>query len=91
MKSKTLCHILLFLVIDSAINFYIFLTTSTFLTYQWFINVNSETIKYYYDTNSVLFFSFIAATILTAILYKPLLTSKPLKRIWEKIYVPCPK
>lgn len=91
MKSKILCHILLFLVIDSAINFYIFLTTSIFLTYQWFINTNSEIIKYYYDTNSVLYFSFITATILTAILYKPLLTSKPLKQIWGKIYDSRPK
>lgn len=85
MKPKTLYHILFFTLIDSAINFYIYTTTSVFLTYQWFINTNSETIRYYYDVNSVLYFSIIISTILTVVLYRPLMESKHLKPLWEKV------
>ena len=85
MKNKKPLHILFFTVITLAINLYIYLSTSIFLTYQWFINTDSTTIKYYYDGDSVLFFSIIISTILTAFLYKPLLQSNKLKTIWDKI------
>lgn len=85
MKSKLPYHILIFTTICSAFTLFNLITTSVFLIQQYFINLNSETIKYYYDINSVLYFSIINAIIMTSILYKPLLTSKPLKEIWDKI------
>lgn len=73
------------MLIESSINLYIYISTSIFLTYQWFINTDSLTYKYYYDGDSVLYFSIIISTILTAVLYRPLMESKPLKTIWEKV------
>lgn len=85
MTIKTFYHILFFTLIDSCINLYIYISTSLFLTYQWFINTDSLTSKYYYDGDSVLYFSIIISTILTAVLYKPLMESKHLKTLWEKV------
>lgn len=85
MTIKTFYHILFFTLIDSFITLYIYISTSIFLTYQWFINIDSTTIKYYYDGDSLLFFSIIISAILSAILYKPLMQSNKLKTLWNKI------
>lgn len=85
MKPKNIYHIIFFMLIESSINLYIYISTSLFLTYQWFINTDSLTSKYYYDGDSVLYFSIIISTILTAVLYKPLMESKHLKTLWEKV------
>ena len=73
------------MLIESSINLYIYISTSLFLTYQWFINTDSLTSKYYYDGDSVLYFSIIISTILTAVLYKPLMESNKLKTLWDKV------
>ena len=73
------------MLIESSINLYIYISTSIFLTYQWFINTDSEKIRYYYDINSVLYFSIIISTILTSVLYKPLMQSNKLKTLWDKV------
>ena len=85
MKTKNFYHILFFTLIDSAITLYIYISTSIFLTYQWFINTDSTTIKYYSDGDSLLFFSIIISIILTSVLYKPLMQSNKLKTLWNKI------
>lgn len=85
MTIKTFYHILFFTLIDSCITLYIYISTSIFLTYQWFINTDSTTIKYYYDGDSLLLFSIIISIILTSVLYKPLMQSNKLKTLWNKV------
>ena len=81
---KKLYHVMFFIMIDCCFTLYILLTVSAFLTYQWFVNLNSSTI-YYYDTMSVLWFSILISTILTKILYRPLLSSIWFQPLWDKI------
>ena len=85
MKTKTIYHIIFFMLIESSINLYIYISTSLFLNYQWFINSDSLTSKYYYDGDSVLYFSILISTILTTVLYKPLMQSNKLKTLWNKV------
>lgn len=73
------------MLIESSINLYIYISTSLFLNYQWFINSDSLTSKYYYDGDSVLYFSILISTILTTVLYKPLMQSNKLKTLWNKV------
>ena len=82
---KKLYHVMFFIMIDCCFTLYILLTVSAFLTYQWFVNLNSSTILYYYDTMSVLWFSILISTILTKILYRPLLSSIWFQPLWDKI------
>ena len=82
---KKIYHVTFFIVIDCCFTLYFLLTVSTFLTYQWFVNLNSSTIIYYYDTMSVLWFSILISTILTKILYRPLLSSIWFQPLLDKI------
>ena len=82
---KKIYHVMLFIMIDCCLTLYILLTVSAFLTYQWFVNLNSFTILYYYDTMSVLWFIILISTILTKILYRPLLSSIWFQPLRDKI------
>lgn len=84
-KFKKIYHVMFFIMIDCCFTLYILLTVSAFLTYQWFVNLNSSTIFYYYDTMSVLWFSILISTILTKILYRPLLSSIWFQTLLDKI------
>lgn len=87
-NNKRLLNVLLFVLITAFSSFYIFVTTCTFLVYQWFINLDYDNFKSYYeyDMNSLILFSILSAIILTTLLYRPLSSSAWVKKVfWDKV------
>ena len=85
-KSR-LMNIYLFLLIDAWFTLFLLFSSSIFLTYQWFINLDFNTFKsnYNYDAASVVWFSILSAIILTTVLYRPLSHSIWFKPLWDKL------
>ena len=79
--------ICLFMLIAAFITFYLFFSFTTFLTYQWFINMDFNTVRtnYDYDMPSIAWFSVLSAIILTTVLYRPLSHSIWFKPLWDKL------
>jgi hypothetical protein len=75
------------MLIAAFITFYLFFSFTTFLTYQWFINMDFNTVRtnYDYDMPSVAWFSVLSAIILTTVLYRPLSHSIWFKPLWDKL------
>lgn len=86
-KNKRIMSICLFMLIAAFITLYLFFSFTTFLTYQWFINMDFNTVRtiYDYDAASVAWFSVLSAIILTTVLYKPLSHSIWFKPLWDKL------
>ena len=87
-NNKRLLNVLLFVLITAFSSLYIFVTTCTFLVYQWFINLDYDNFKSYYeyDTNSLILFSILSAIILTTLLYRPLSSSAWVKKVfWDRL------
>lgn len=85
-KSR-LMNIYLFLFINAWFTLFLLFSSSIFLTYQWFINLDFNTFKsnYNYDAASVVWFSILSAIILTTVLYRPLSHSIWFKPLWDKL------
>ena len=85
-KSR-LMNICLFLFINAWFTLFLLFSSSIFLTYQWFINLDFNTFKsnYNYDAASVVWFSILSAIILTTVLYRPLSHSIWFKPLWDKL------
>ena len=86
-NNRRLLSVSLFLLIDSFLTFYIFITVSAFLIYQWSINIDYNTFKSYYDYDitSVLAFSVLSGSLLTFVLYRPLSHSFWFKPLWDRL------
>lgn len=86
-KNRRLLSVSLFLLIDSFLTFYIFITVSAFLVYQWSINIDYNTFKSYYeyDITSVMAFSVLSGSLLTSVLYRPLSRSFWFKPLWDRL------
>ena len=86
-NKRRLMHIYLFLFIGAFFTAYLLFSSSIFLTYQWFINLDFNTFKsnYNYDPTSVVWFSILSAIILTKVLYRPLSHSIWFKPLWDKL------
>ena len=86
-KNRRLLSVSLFLLIDSFLTFYIFITVSAFLVYQWSINIDYNTFKSYYeyDITSVIAFSVLSGSLLTSVLYRPLSRSFWFKPLWDRL------
>lgn len=86
-KNRRLLSVSLFLLIDSFLTFYIFITVSAFLVYQWYINIDYNTFKSYYeyDITSVMAFSVLSGSLLTSVLYRPLSRSFWFKSLWDRL------
>lgn len=86
-KNKRIMSICLFMLIAAFITFYLFFSFTTFLTYQWFINMDFNTVRtnYDYDMPSVAWFSGLSGIILTTVLYRPLSHSIWFKPLWDKL------
>ena len=86
-KNKRIMSICLFMLIAAFITLYLFFSFTMFLTYQWFINMNFNTVRtnYDYDAASVSWFSILSAIILTTVLYRPLSHSIWFKPLWDKL------
>lgn len=86
-NNRRLLSVSLFLLIDSFLTFYIFITVSAFLIYQWSINIDYNTFKSYYDYDitSVMAFSVLSGSLLTSVLYRPLSHSIWFKPLWDKL------
>mgnify|MGYP000386529019 FL=1 len=86
-KNRRLLSVSLFLLIDSFLTFYIFITVSAFLVYQWSINMDYNTLKSYYDYDitSVMAFSVLSGSLLTSVLYRPLSRSFWFKPLWDRL------
>lgn len=86
-KNRRLLSVSLFLLIDSFLTFYIFITVSAFLVYQWYINIDYNTFKSYYeyDITSVMAFSVLSGSLLTSVLYRPLSRSFWFKPLWDRL------
>ena len=86
-KNKRIMSICLFILIAAFITLYLFFSFTIFLTYQWFINMDFNTLRtiYDYDAASVAWFSVLSAIILTTVLYKPLSHSIWFKTRWDKL------
>lgn len=86
-KNKRIMSICLFMLIAAFITLYLFFSFTIFLTYQWFINMDFNTVRttYDYDAASVAWFSVLSAIILTTVLYKPLSHSIWFKQLWDKL------
>jgi hypothetical protein len=86
-KNKRIMSICLFILIAAFITLYLFFSFTMFLTYQWFINMDFNTVRtnYDYDAASVAWFSVLSAIILTTVLYRPLSHSIWFKPLWGKL------
>lgn len=86
-NNRRLLSVSLFLLIDGFLTFYIFITVSAFLVYQWSINIDYNTLKSYYDYDitSVIAFSILSGSLLTSVLYRPLSRSFWFKTLWDKL------
>lgn len=86
-NNRRLLSVSLFLLIDSFLTFYIFITVSAFLVYQWSINMDYNTLKSYYDYDitSVMAFSVLSGSLLTSVLYRPLSRSFWFKPLWDRL------
>lgn len=86
-NNRRLLSVSLFLLIDGFLTFYIFITVSAFLVYQWFINIDYNTFKSYYDYDitSVMAFSVFSGSLLTSVLYRPLSRSFWFKPLWDRL------
>ena len=86
-NNRRLLSVSLFLLIDSFLTFYIFITVSAFLIYQWSINIDYNTFKSYYDYDitSVLAFSVLSGSLLTFVLYRLLSHSFWFKPLWDRL------
>ena len=86
-NNRRLLSVSLFLLIDSFLTFYIFITVSAFLVYQWSINIDYNTFKSYYDYDitSVIAFSVLSGSLLTSVLYRPLSHSFWFKPLWDRL------
>lgn len=86
-NKRRLMSIYLFLFIDAWFTLFLLVSSSTFLTYQWGINLDFNTFKsnYNYDMASVVWFSVLSGIILTTVLYRPLSHSIWFKPLWDKL------
>lgn len=86
-NNRRLLSVSLFLLIDGFLTFYIFITVSAFLVYQWSINIDYNTFKSYYDYDitSVMAFSVLSGSLLTSVLYRPLSRSFWFKPLWDRL------
>lgn len=86
-NNKQMMSICLFLLIDAFITLYLFFSFTMFLIYQWFINMDFNTVRsnHDYDAASVAWFSVLSAIILTTVLYRPLSHSIWFKPLWDKL------
>ena len=86
-NKRRFMNIYLFLFIDAWFTLFLLFSSSIFLTYQWFINLDFNTFKsnYNYDAASVVWFSILSAIILTTVLYRPLSHSIWFRPLWDKL------